>query len=93
MDDIWLIIPEFVFNYMSCTFFQRFQFFSYLYYIAYRTNVHELKQKKGAIQLGIEMPSFLALNVINGPGIRSSLTPSKHLGKFLPRTPVCYLLI
>ncbi|MFK3587118.1 hypothetical protein OCH80_01705, partial [Lactobacillus sp. 23-2] len=59
-----LIIPEFVFNYMSCTFFQRFQFFSYLYYIAYRTNVHVLKQKKRAIQLGIEMPSFLALNVI-----------------------------
>ena len=24
-----------------------------------------LKKKKGAIQLGIEMPSFLALNVIN----------------------------
>ncbi|WP_302188427.1 hypothetical protein, partial [uncultured Lactobacillus sp.] len=48
----------------SCTFFQHLQFFSYLYYIAYRTNVHALKQKKGAIQLGIEMPSFLALNVI-----------------------------
>jgi hypothetical protein len=41
------------------------QFFSCLYYIAYRTNVHVLKKKKGAIQLGIEMPSFLALNVIN----------------------------
>ena len=65
MDDIWLIIPEFVFNYMSCTFFQHLQFFSCLYYIAYRTNVHVLKKKKGAIQLGIEMPSFLALNVIN----------------------------
>jgi hypothetical protein len=24
MDDIWLIIPEFVFNYMSCTFFSDF---------------------------------------------------------------------
>ena len=56
MDDIWLIIPEFVFNYMSFTFFQQFQSFSYLYYIAYRTNVHVLKQKKRAIQLGIEMP-------------------------------------
>ena len=64
MGDIWLIIPEFVFNYMSCTFFQHLQSFSYLYYIAYRTSVHVLKQKKRAIQLGIEMPSFLALNVI-----------------------------
>ena len=64
MDDIWLIIPEFVFNYMSFTFFQQFQSFSYLYYIACRTNVHVLKQKKRAIQLGIEMPSFLALNVL-----------------------------
>ena len=64
MDDIWLIIPEFVFNYMSFTFFQQFQSFSDLYYTACRTNVHVLKQKKRAIQLGISMPSFLALNVI-----------------------------
>jgi hypothetical protein len=63
MDDIWLIISEFVFSHMSCTSFQYLQLSSYLYYITCQTNVHILG-KKVAIQLGIEMPSFLAPNVI-----------------------------
>ena len=84
MDDIWLIISEFVFNYMSCTFFQHLQSFSYLYYIACRTNVHVLKQKKRAIQLGIEMPSFLALNVIKSlcPGCEENMIFSQKAMAF-----------